>query len=410
MIENSNPIKKRIVVKIAAELASPTLIGSGNGENTDNDVLVNRDGEPFLPGSSLTGVLRSKLTPTDADILFGEDGLDDGRMSPLWVMSSEFKGAKIIEMDGVALGLENKVALPTKKYDFEAVEQGTTFTMRLMLVIRKEDDKKLEELLSKVLSRISSGDISVGAKSNRGFGRVSCRSDDIKMQTFDYASERRSALARYEAFNWEDSDNWTIFTSEEVDAEESVMTKTLRLKGSIMIRDTRHLDGDEDYKHICSESGDPSENGNPVIYGTTWAGAFKGGLYKLLKPRFVGKTEDYLNGYFGYPAKNTGETLPSKIRFDMSTLEREDKKYDGYRTITRVKINRFTGGAVDGALFTERPWYGGKTTLTIRYPKNCPEIERLLNLAFDALDKGLLTIGGETAIGRGVFEVIQEAK
>jgi len=33
-----------------------------------------------------------------------------------------------------------------------------------------------------------------------------------------------------------------------------------------------------------------------------------------------------------------------------------------------------------------------------------------LNLAFDALDKGLLTIGGETAIGRGVFEVIQEAK
>ncbi|UYO61635.1 RAMP superfamily CRISPR-associated protein [Acetobacterium wieringae] len=405
MIANSNPIRKRIVVKIEAKLATPALIGSGNHEHTDNDVLVNRNGEPYLSGATLAGVLRSKLSDHDGNILFGEDSTGDGKMSALWVVDAKFKEAKIIELDGVALDYENKVAISKAKYDFEAVECGAKFTIRMMLVIRKEDDEvMMEKTFTTILARISSGDISVGAKSNRGFGCISCQSEDIKIQTFDYQTEKRAALIRYEAFNWEDSDNWTNYVIKKFDDEDSVMSKTLRLKGSIMIRDTRHLDCDEDYKHICSE------NGVPVIYGTTWAGAFKGSLYKLLKPRFGEKTEDYLNGYFGYVDEKTKETLPSKIRFNMSTLEIEDKVYDGYRTITRVKINRFTGGAVDGALFTERPWYGGKTTLTIHYPKGCPEIERLLNLGFDALDKGLLTIGGETAIGRGVFEVIQEGK
>jgi hypothetical protein len=59
----------------------------------------------------------------------------------------------------------------------------------------------------------------------------------------------------------------------------------------------------------------------------------------------------------------------------------------------------------EGALLTERPYAGGTTTLTIEYPKNDKAIEELFSLAIDAMDKGLLTIGGETAVGRGVFRL-----
>jgi hypothetical protein len=138
--------------------------------------------------------------------------------------------------------------------------------------------------------------------------------------------------------------------------------------------------------------------------------ALRGGLYKLLKPHFNNDectTKKYLDGYFGYVSEDEKDTLPSKIRIDASTLTADDTKYEGYRTITRVKVNRFTGGAANGALFSEQPWIGGSTTLTIRYPKDCPEIRKLLLLALEAIDKGIFTVGGETSVGRGVFKVIK---
>jgi hypothetical protein len=112
---------------------------------------------------------------------------------------------------------------------------------------------------------------------------------------------------------------------------------------------------------------------------------------------------------FGTVIEARGDTPavsePSKVTFGASFLEVADKKTEGYRGITRVKIDRFTGGAADGALFSEKPWYGGQTSLEVRYPKGCDHIRELLLLGFEALDKGLITIGGETSIGRGFFNV-----
>jgi hypothetical protein len=93
-------------------------------------------------------------------------------------------------------------------------------------------------------------------------------------------------------------------------------------------------------------------------------------------------------------------TTPSKATVHASKLEGGK-----YFTATRVKIDRFTGGASDGALFTERPYAGGTTTLMMEYPKDDKAIEELFSLAIDAMDKGLLTVGGETAVGRGVFRL-----
>ncbi|MCL2123929.1 MAG: RAMP superfamily CRISPR-associated protein, partial [Desulfovibrionaceae bacterium] len=256
-----NPIRKRLVYKIDAVLASPALIGSGESESTDSDVLLNSQGNPYLPGCALAGVLRHVLTEEDAIQLFGwvenekkkENGKtkDNEKMSALWVMDSSFYIAKdekkialtqedIIELDGVALDPENKVALAKKKYDFQAVPKGAKLTLRLMLVLRN-DQEALEGITEQLLSRLRQGEISVGAKVGRGFGRV--ERTTIYRQVFDYQAHGKAALNRWIDFDWDNKAGWEPYTPGQAGAGYATVTAELKLNGSIMIRDTRSLDG-----------------------------------------------------------------------------------------------------------------------------------------------------------------------
>ncbi|MDR2132079.1 MAG: RAMP superfamily CRISPR-associated protein [Clostridiales Family XIII bacterium] len=408
--ENTNPITKRIVVKARMELAVPALIGSGEGENTDSDIMRAADGRAFLPGTSIAGALRDLFdAENERDLLFGS--LESGRMSPLWVLDSDFYAvrggqkadAEIIEIDGVALNDAdrfNKTAKPQAKYDSEAVDAGALFDLRLMLVVRENDAaESLIELFDELVLALLHGEVRVGAKRNRGFGRTVCKG--VCGRVF---SKEDSTLIECLDFDWNNTE-LPVYTPEKEekakdtdDGRYAVMEKPLRLNGSVMIRDFKNLRGKEQYAHM-------SANGKPAIFGTSWAGAFKSCLLKWLPEK-----KDLIDEMFGCQYKDDGGktvTKPSKLMFDASILEAEDKNVEGYRQVVRVKIDRFTGGASDGALFTSRPWFGGTTRLRIRYPAGRDDFEKLLDFAIDALDKGMLTIGGETAIGRGVFELAE---
>ena len=80
------------------------------------------------------------------------------------------------------------------------------------------------------------------------------------------------------------------------------------------------------------------------------------------------------------------------------------------KVISRNAIDRFTGGTVDGALFTEKTWYGGTTELVIslRGDKKMTEEEKTALAATLAdLHFGFLAVGGETSIGRGLFKITE---
>ena len=57
----SNKVIKKYVYCIQVSLASPLCISSGDGDLTDSDVVVNGEGMPFIPGSSLAGAMRAYL-------------------------------------------------------------------------------------------------------------------------------------------------------------------------------------------------------------------------------------------------------------------------------------------------------------------------------------------------------------
>lgn len=70
------------------------------------------------------------------------------------------------------------------------------------------------------------------------------------------------------------------------------------------------------------------------------------------------------------------------------------------------KIDRFTGGVIDGALFSELVLW--QTPITIRLdilglPTICPEIKKALALALDDLANGWLPLGAGGSRGLGVF-------
>ena len=57
----------KIVLKGVIKLESSALIGSGNDERSDCDVILDSEGKPFIPATSLIGVLQHNIKPGNSE-------------------------------------------------------------------------------------------------------------------------------------------------------------------------------------------------------------------------------------------------------------------------------------------------------------------------------------------------------
>ena len=77
-----------------------------------------------------------------------------------------------------------------------------------------------------------------------------------------------------------------------------------------------------------------------------------------------------------------------------------------YKTVTRNSIDRFTSGTNDGALYTEKTYYGGSAGLELLFTeKQSDDVKRAVLAVIADLDNGFLSVGGLTSVGRGLFSV-----
>ena len=150
-----------------------------------------------------------------------------------------------------------------------------------------------------------------------------------------------------------------------------------------------------------------------VIPGSSWAGAFRSHLVKtvqeLLRQPDWKEAQKILNPLFG----TWGDTEMRNQELHASGLIFEETVIDGGHglPVARIAVDRFTGGTVQGALYEEIPWTGGEIILPIRWRKNGlnltdDEICGLLLWAVKDLQAGILAVGGETSVGRGIFEPV----
>lgn len=448
---NTNPIIARYLFRIEGQLGTAISIGSGTSEETDSDIQVATDGTCIFRGSALAGILGSSFQngwkdkdrnnlEEKKDLLFGSDKTRRDEQSRLSVYDTKIQNAVITTRDGVALD-SNKTAKYGTKHDYQVVDRDCTFVFRMELIVRKnEDEKILLSGMNYLFSFMKSTDFYLGAKSNAGLGRMEpIQEENILVKRFAFDQREKTSplneLEQWSLFSWYDDsviceewNSWNQLKEKDIDLKDidlkyespylRLITE-LNLNGGLLIRsytsEGQHFKGLADYYQLTSA-------GKPIIPGSSWKGAFRNHLEKLLTE--IAETPSlpsvlrlnrkgcitYLNDLFGSNEKDKDsgkDAHASLIRFDESTVisdtDHFEKEEGGFLPVTRTKIDRFTGGVVNGALFTSCPWFLGKTELTIHIPKERGDIVGLVLLALRDLSEGVLSVGGETSIGRGVF-------
>lgn len=213
--------ENRIIVRGKIIASKPLHIGaSDNGIDpvqVDLPVLKDRDRRPLIPGSSLKGVLRSRLEAilrnpalkgswSSCNVINDDESciekyIDDIKernkdnyraiaeeiyqkscdvcklfgnkqmSSRLQIKDMMYIGERLEyeRRDGVGIDRDSGTAYPRAKYNFEIVPAGALFDFYMVAENLEEKQRKLLNLMLKLLR---DGEISVGGYASRGLGQI----------------------------------------------------------------------------------------------------------------------------------------------------------------------------------------------------------------------------------------------
>ena len=167
-------IKEKIYYYIRFKLESPLSVGNGDDNLTDHDCIRNSNGDLFIPATSIAGVFSHYLNEEQRN-LFAPKSNNEYLQSPYFISDAILTSSNVNMSirDGVKL-TENKTAEKSAKYNFEVIETGAEFDFRIELTIRDGDNAdKMKEIVDFLLNGFNSGEIVLGLKSKRGYGKVS---------------------------------------------------------------------------------------------------------------------------------------------------------------------------------------------------------------------------------------------
>ncbi len=407
---------KRIVIYVETQLHSPLSVSSGEDEWTDSDVLKDADGVPFVSGASLAGAMWAYLEYQKNESCLmgyaGRSGTDDtGRMSSLFISDMTFDEPTVSSVrDGVRLDA-NKTAVDGSKYDMEILEAGSRAHFYMELAIRSGDDEAgMKAEISKVFHGIRAGEIRLGKKKTRGFGELALLS--VRSRTYNGDNLLEYAKA-YQQSSWEKAADrlteWLSYAAEETKLLH--IEVPLKLQGGISIRQYAAKKGEPDFRHIC-------DHGVPVIPGSSLAGAVRHRMDDILRdlygsveaPAESGKKPSSLMKYSKADVMHRAFGCVEKTEAKASDIIFSEAEIQNARELTMVRtgVSRFESAVKKGALYKEKTYVGGEAVLHIAVRKRKDSasdqwITGLLLLALKDLQNGFLAVGGQTAIGRGIF-------
>ncbi len=411
----TSKIKDTIVRRLYArgkwKLDSVAHFGGDETGIADMCLLRDAEGKPFIPAASIAGVARSFLARVSKPWtkyqkgdegkilkqLFGGAGEKD-TMSALIVADAACKNSQTSIRDGVRVDTQSGSAAEGTKFDVEVVERGAEFELRLECVIRDGDDSQgLEKLFLALLHGFKAGEIRLGARTRRGYGRgkvASWKIRDLKMNDpEDVMAWLRDKVCSRPASDLTPcplpSDQRQYFRLE----------ADFILRTSLLIRSSPSDPKSPDMVHLHSA-------GEPVVPGTSFAGAFRHRASLIAST--IGWPEDSVSEIFG-PVHEQDVKDPQKDLWASRVwIEEKLVKNVESRWQDRVAIDRFTGGSLQSALFNEKPIFPQKSTphlklkLTLEEPDDA-EIG-LLFLTLRDFWNGHAALGGETSNGRGTLQ------
>jgi len=145
--------------------------------------------------------------------------------------------------------------------------------------------------------------------------------------------------------------------------------------------------------------------GKPLLSAKSIRGPIRHRALRILNTINNLNSKQNINSLFGHVEK-APSNIASKGRIRIKEYVFNDlEQLDMDQIQTRIKIDRFTQGTIDGALFTTQPIWHKSEILKIELElENYMEEEiALLLLVFKDLMTGDLPLGGDKSIGRGVL-------
>lgn len=430
----------RHLARVILETRTPLAIGSGEKDIiTDALVATDANGLPYIPGTTIGGVLRSMMGGEETNETFGFQSKTETRGSNIIFSEAKILDSRGRVMDGQQDApfadtlLAHYQDLPVRqhvrighqgaaekhgKFDEQIVFAGTRFCFEIEMVA--EDDLVLA--LETTLENLFRHTFRLGSGSRSGFGEVEIISLQRRVLDLRNDDDRTLYLQKSSALDaawkgWEDAD-----TPATAPTEEGWCTYEIILRpDDFFLFSSGEGDDEADMTPVTESVVQWTEEGGAqcgkmseqqvLIPASSVKGALSHRLafhYNRLKEQFadhangmVGKNNEAIRTLFGAEDPNDiqrGRVLMS----DVFAQPLESK------LMNHVSIDRFTGGAIDGALFSEKAFFGQGEEYVLRLlveeeALTDPEIQTAWECTLRDLTTGMLPLGGGVNRGHGVF-------
>lgn len=367
--------------QVEAQCLSPLRTGGTDGDT--ETVLTGPDGVHFLQGSSLAGGFRDWVTgcwgPEMAGTLFGSNQaegslvISDGRFDSRTAVQQRPR----LRIDRVR-GTADKGG----KFDLAQVAAGSRFCFE-MVWRGTEPCPEQRQAVKAMLEAMNSGEIRLGAQKNNGLGRVQLT---VHQKSFDMHQEAdRTAWL-------EETGAGTLLPLETAASIRTVFVLEGKVDGLLVKAAAAQAKAEEK----GSYTPNLEENGVPVLPGSSIKGVIRSWAERIVKSSSL--PESVTDKLFGCSAGARQEGLAGRVRVEDLQLNQAQKCQ-----ISRIRINRFTGGVIRQGLMTEEPLSTPvRLELSVTQPTGLEGA--LLVYALRDLGLGLYSLGSGWAIGRGVMQ------
>lgn len=434
----------RFLARIILETITPLQVGSGE-KNILTDQLVALDVNqlPNIPGTSLAGVLRNNLSSSlqeeEINTIFGFQGNkeEESEGSRLILSSANLIGSEGLVLDGLKiidfsdsfykwfkdLPVRQHVRISEKgaaeksgKFDNQVVFAGSRFCFEMEMV--SDGSAKDKNLWEKLIGELHTSIFRLGGGTRKGYGEVNVV--EIKQTTLDLTKKLDAYLKKTSNLN---DSFWSAIIPDTLDKATSGTMTSYRLE---LIPDDFFLfssgleSSDADITYVSEpiviwQNGKPAFSDKKILIpGSSVKGAISHRVafhYNKIKGIFADqltkeiRTTDNnaVRALFGYSADGEDGMRGKLI---LSDLYLNDNMI--VKLLNHVSIDRFTGGAIAGALFSEEVIFNHGQSFNLEFLIEAgafsePDIEKAFMATMMDLCTGLLPLGGGTMRGHGSF-------
>ena len=436
----------RHIVRLTVEAATPLAVGTGKGSDILTDAPVAKDvnGLPYIPATSIAGVLRHAMgyvdNKTDGNpfgYIDGADNDDSGHGSDIIFTDAVMVGKNGKALDGIQdidwndefyryfqdLPVRQHVRIDHKgtaenngKFDNEVVYKGTRFVFEIELMSDKDDKEHIE----KAIGHLRYSTLRIGGGTRKGYGKLSivdCRQASLNLsnpEDLEKYLNKSSSLAE----DWAGFTKISVIESLDYSKWTHYQLKLKPLDFFMFGSGMGDSDADNVYvsELVVSQGESIDNNKHVLIPGSSVKGAIAHRTayhYNKIKGNFAGKqnpkeitgsNNEAVAAIFGEKKSDNTFTRGRLLIDDVIKGQAEPKSKPFFHN----KIDQFTGGTMDGALFQEKVIYDKDTEYTFDiYVENSAladdDIKKAFVQSLRDICTGLLPLGGITNRGNGIF-------